>query len=311
MEKFLWVEKYRPTTVDECILPSSLKQTFKEFVKQKTLPNMILSGGAGVGKTTVAKAMIDEIGATSMMINGSEESGIDVLRTKIKNFASTSSLDGGRKYLILDEADYLQAESTQPAFRGFMEEFHRNCGFIFTCNYHYKLIPALHSRCSIVHFKIPSKEKPQLAKDFFKRVKNILEKENVKYDEKVVVELITKYFPDWRRVLNELQRYSASGQIDSGILVNLSEVNINELMDALKNNEFTTVRKWIVNNLDNDPNRMFRLVYDSLYDYLDGTTIPHAVIIIGDYSYKSAFVADQEINMLACMTELMGAVKFK
>ena len=311
MEKFLWVEKYRPTTVDECILPTDLKQTFKEFVKKKTLPNMILSGSSGVGKTTIAKAILNEIGATSMMLNASEESGIDTLKTKIKNFASTSSLDGGRKYLILDEADYLQGESTQPAFRGFMEEFHRNCGFIFTCNVLFRLIPAIHSRCSVIEFKLPSEERPQLAKDFFKRVKNILEKENIKYNEKVVVELITKYFPDWRRTLNELQKYSVSGQIDSGILVNLSEVNINELMDALKNNEFTTVRKWIVNNLDNDPNRMFRVIYDSLYEFLDGSTIPHAVIIIGDYSYKSAFVADQEINMLACMTELMGAVKFK
>ena len=311
MEKFLWVEKYRPTTVDECILPSNLKQTFKEFVKQKTLPNMILSGGAGVGKTTVAKAMIDEIGATSMMINGSEESGIDVLRTKIKNFASTSSLEGGRKYLILDESDYLNPQSTQPALRGFMEEFHKNCGFILTCNYKNRLIEPLHSRCSGVDFKIPKDEINKLCTQFFKRVKNILDEEGIKYDDKVILELITKYFPDWRRTLNELQKYSASGQIDSGILVNLSEVNINELMDALKKYQFTTVRKWIVNNLDNDPNRMFRLVYDSLYDYLDGTTIPHAVIIIGDYSYKSAFVADQEINMLACMTELMGAVKFK
>ena len=311
MEKFLWVEKYRPTNVDECILPTNLKQTFKEFVKQKTLPNMILSGGAGVGKTTVATAMINEIGATSMMINGSEESGIDVLRTKIKNFASTSSLEGGRKYLILDESDYLNPQSTQPALRGFMEEFHKNCGFILTCNYKNRLIEPLHSRCSGVDFKIPKDEINKLCTQFFKRVKGILDKEGIKYDDKVILELITKYFPDWRRTLNELQKYSASGQIDSGILVNLSEVNINELMDALKNNEFTNVRKWIVNNLDNDPNRMFRLVYDSLYDYLDGSTIPHAVIIIGDYSYKSAFVADQEINMLACMTELMGAVKFK
>ena len=311
MEKFLWVEKYRPTNVDECILPTNLKQTFKEFVKQKTLPNMILSGGAGVGKTTVATAMINEIGATSMMINGSEESGIDVLRTKIKNFASTSSLEGGRKYLILDESDYLNPQSTQPALRGFMEEFHKNCGFILTCNYKNRLIEPLHSRCSGVDFRIPKGEINKLCTQFFKRVKSILDEEAIKYDDKVILELITKYFPDWRRTLNELQKYSVSGQIDSGILVNLSEVNINELMDALKNNEFTVVRKWIVNNLDNDPNRMFRVIYDSLYDYLDGSTIPHAVIIIGDYSYKSAFVADQEINMLACMTELMGAVKFK
>jgi len=311
MEKFLWVEKYRPTKVDECILPSNLKQTFKQFVKDKKIPNLILSGGAGVGKTTVANAMINEIGATSMMINGSEESGIDVLRTKIKNFASTSSLEGGRKYLILDESDYLNPQSTQPALRGFMEEFHKNCGFILTCNYKNRLIEPLHSRCGSIDFKITKKEKPQLANAFFKRVKNILEQESIKYDEKVVAELINKYFPDWRRTLNEMQKYSASGQIDSGILVNLSEVSINELMDALKKKEFTVVRKWIVNNLDNDPNRMYRLVYDSLYDYLDGSTIPHAVLIIGKYSYQSAFVADQEINMLACMTELMSTVKFK
>ena len=311
MEKFLWVEKYRPTTVDECILPNNLKQTFKQFVKDKKIPNLILSGGAGVGKTTVANAMINEIGATSMMINGSEESGIDVLRTKIKNFASTSSLEGGRKYLILDESDYLNPQSTQPALRGFMEEFHKNCGFILTCNYKNRLIEPLHSRCGSIDFKITKKEKPQLANAFFKRVKNILEQESIKYDEKVVAELINKYFPDWRRTLNEMQKYSASGQIDSGILVNLSEVSINELMDALKKKEFTVVRKWIVNNLDNDPNRMYRLVYDSLYDYLDGSTIPHAVLIIGKYSYQSAFVADQEINMLACMTELMSTVKFK
>ena len=311
MEKFLWVEKYRPTTVDECILPSNLKQTFKQFVKDKKIPNLILSGGAGVGKTTIANAMINEIGATSMMINGSEESGIDVLRTKIKNFASTSSLEGGRKYLILDESDYLNPQSTQPALRGFMEEFHKNCGFILTCNYKNRLIQPLHSRCSGVDFKIPKEERPQLATAFFKRVKSILEQEGIKHDDKVILELITKYFPDWRRTLNELQKYSVSGQIDSGILVNLSEVSINELMDALKKKEFTIVRKWIVNNLDNDPNRMYRLVYDSLYNYLDGSTIPHAVLIIGKYSYQSAFVADQEINMLACMTELMSTVKFK
>ena len=311
MEKFLWVEKHRPTKVDDCILPTNLKQTFQEFVKDNKIPNLILSGGAGVGKTTIAKAMIDEIGATSMMINGSEESGIDVLRTKIKNFASTSSLEGGRKYLILDESDYLNPQSTQPALRGFMEEFHKNCGFILTCNYKNRLIEPLHSRCSGVDFRIPKGEINKLCTQFFKRVKSILDEEAVKYDDKVILELITKYFPDWRRTLNELQKYSVSGQIDSGILVNLSEVNINELMDALKNNEFTIVRKWIVNNLDNDPNRMFRVIYDSLYEFLDGSTIPHAVIIIGDYSYKSAFVADQEINMLACMTELMGAVKFK
>ncbi len=311
METFLWVEKYRPKTIDSCILPEDLKSTFSEFVKNKHIPNLILSGGPGVGKTTVAKAMINEIGATYMMINGSEESGIDVLRTKIKNFASTVSLEGGRKYIILDEADYLNPQSTQPALRGFMEEFHKNCGFILTCNYKNRLIEPLHSRCSVVDFIIPKSKKPKLAKEFFDSVINILKEENIKNEPAAVAELLNKFFPDWRRVLNELQRYSASGQIDAGILVNLSEVNINELMVSLKNKEFTNVRKWIVNNLDNDPVRIFRRIYDSLYDSVDNTTIPHAVIILADYSYKSAFVADQEINLLACMTELMGQVKFK
>ena len=311
METYLWVEKYRPTTVDDCILPSELKTTFSEFVKDKHIPNLILSGGPGIGKTTIAKAMLDEIGSTSMMINGSEESGIDVLRTKIKNFASTVSLEGGRKYIILDEADYLNPQSTQPALRGFMEEFHKNCGFIITCNYKNRLIEPLHSRCSVIDFVIPKAQKPDLARNFFNRIRKILQEESVKYDDKVVAELLNKYFPDWRRVLNELQRYSVSGQIDSGILVNLSEVSINELMQALKRQEFTVVRKWIVNNLDNDPIRIYRLIYDSLYDRLDPSTIPHAVLVLAEYSYKSAFVADQEINMLACMTELMGQVKFK
>ena len=311
METFLWVEKYRPTTVDACILPNSLKESFSEFVKDKHIPNLILSGGPGVGKTTVAKAMVEEIGATWMMINGSEESGIDVLRTKIKNFASTVSLEGGRKYIILDEADYLNPQSTQPALRGFMEEFHKNCGFILTCNYKNRLIEPLHSRCSVVDFIIAKDDKPKLAADFFSRVKMILSDENVKFDQKAVAELLNKYFPDWRRVLNELQRYSASGQIDAGILVNLSEVNVNELMESLKKQEFTNVRKWIVNNLDNDPVRIYRRFYDSLYDYIDKSTIPHAVVILAEYSYKSAFVADQEINLLACFTEIMAQVKFK
>tara|TARA_Y100001937_G_scaffold121538_1_gene180478 strand:+ start:470 stop:1405 length:936 start_codon:yes stop_codon:yes gene_type:complete len=311
METFLWVEKYRPNAIRDCILPESLKETFSEFVKDKHIPNLILSGGPGVGKTTVAKAMLDEIGATYMMINGSEESGIDVLRTKIKNFASTVSLEGGRKYIILDEADYLNAQSTQPALRGFMEEFHKNCGFILTCNYKNRLIQPLHSRCSVVDFIIPKEQKPKLAQDFFLRVQNILNEEKIKFDVKAVAELLNKFFPDWRRVLNELQRYSASGQIDAGILVNISDANINELMHSLKEKEFTNVRKWIVQNLDNDPVRIFRRVYDSLYDCIDGSTIPHAVVILADYSYKSAFVADQEINLLACMTELMGQVKFK
>ena len=311
METFLWVEKYRPKTVGECILPTELKKTFTEFVKDKHIPNLILSGSAGTGKTTIAKAMVEEIGSTWMLINGSEESGIDVLRTKIKNFASTVSLEGGRKYIILDEADYLNPQSTQPALRGFMEEFHKNCGFILTCNYKNRLIEPLQSRCSNIDFTIRNGERIKLAKSFFERVQDILNQEQIKFEPKAIAELINKYFPDWRRCLNELQRYSSSGQIDAGILVNLSSENIKELTGFLKAKEFTNVRKWIVNNLDNDPSRIFRTIYNSLYDNLDHSTIPHAVVIIADYQYKSAFVADQEINMLACMTELMSQVKFK
>ena len=311
METFLWVEKYRPTTIDACILPNSLKESFSEFVKDGHIPNLILSGGPGVGKTTVAKAMVEEIGATWMMINGSEESGIDVLRTKIKNFASTVSLEGGRKYIILDEADYLNPQSTQPALRGFMEEFHKNCGFIFTCNYKNRLIPPLHSRCSVVDFAIPNSEKPKLASEFFDNVISILKDQNVEYDKRVVAEVINKYFPDWRRVLNELQRYSVSGTIDAGILVDIAEVNIKELMHSMKNKEFTNVRKWVVNNLDNDSVRIFRRIYNRLYDFVDGGSIPHVVVILGEYQYKAAFVADQEINLMACFTEIMARAKFK
>ena len=311
MEDFLWVEKYRPKTIDECVLPSGLKQTLSEFVSKGDLPNMILSGGPGVGKTTAAKAMLDQLGLTYMFINGSEESGIDVLRTKIKNFASTVSLHGGRKYLILDEADYLNTQSTQPALRGFIEEFHKNCGFILTCNYKNRLIPPLHSRCSVVDFTIQKSEKKELAEQFFKKVMNILVVEDIKFEPKAVAEVINKFFPDWRRVINELQRYSVSGRIDAGILVDISEINIKELMRFMKDKEFTNVRKWIVNNIDNDPTRLFRRLYDNLYDYMDGSSIPHVVVILGEYQYKAAFVADQEINMLACLTEIMARGKFK
>ena len=311
MEDFLWVEKYRPKTIEECVLPNALKQTLSEFISKGDLPNLILSGGPGVGKTTAAKAMLDELGLTYMFINGSEESGIDVLRTKIKNFASTVSLHGGRKYLILDEADYLNPQSTQPALRGFIEEFHKNCGFILTCNYKNRLIPPLHSRCSVVDFTVPKSEKKELAEQFFRRVMNVLVIEEVKFEPKAVAEVINKFFPDWRRVLNELQRYSVSGRIDAGILVDISEVNIKELMQSMKQKEFTNVRKWIVNNIDNDPTRLFRRLYDNLYDYMDGSSIPHVVVILGEYQYKAAFVADQEINMLACLTEIMSRAKFK
>ena len=309
--EILWVEKYRPQKIEDCILPSELKQTFQQFVDNGECPNLLLSGSAGCGKTTVAKAMLEQLGCTYMMINGSEESGIDVLRNKIKNFASTVSMDGKRKYVILDEADYLNPQSTQPALRGFMEEFSKNCGFILTCNFRNRIIEPLHSRCSTVEFLIPTEERPKLAGQFMKRVQNILKDEGINSNDKVVAKLIEKFFPDWRKVLNELQRYGASGEIDAGILVNISENSVKELISFLKNKEFTNVRRWIVNNLDNDPARIYRRLYDSLYDNLDNSTIPHAVIILADYSYKSAFVADQEINLLACMTEIMSQVKFK
>ena len=311
MEEFLWVEKYRPNDVQSCVLPKQLKKTLLEFVAAGELPNVTFSGGPGVGKTTAAKALLDELGLTYMMVNGSEESGIDVLRTKIKNFASTVSLHGGRKYLILDEADYLNPQSTQPALRGFIEEFSANCGFILTCNYVNRIIPALISRCPTYDFSIPKDEKQELAGEFFKHSLEILKEENVNFEPKAVAALVQKHFPDWRRVLNELQRYSVSGNIDAGILVNIQSDNIKELMGHMKRKEFTDVRKWVVNNLDNDPVRLFRSLYDSLYDCMDGSTIPHVVVILGEYQYKAAFVADQEINTLACLTEIMARGKFK
>jgi len=311
METFLWVEQYRPKDIESCVLPNNLKDTLTEFVSEGNLPNLILSGGPGVGKTTAAKAMLEQIGATYMMINGSEESGIDVLRTKIKNFASTVSLEGGRKYIILDEADYLNPQSTQPALRGFMEEFHKNCGFILTCNYKNRIIQPLHSRCSTIDFTIPKSEKPTLAKRFMERTINILDENEIKYEKRVVAEVINKHFPDWRRVLNELQRYSVSGTIDAGILVNISETNIKNLMGEMKKKEFTNVRKWVVDNLDNDTSRLFRKLYDNLYNYVDGGSIPHVVVILAEYQYKAAFVSDQEINLMACLTEIMGVAKFK
>ena len=258
MEQFLWVEEYRPRDIESCVLPKTLKTSLQSFVDKETLPNLILSGGPGVGKTTAARAMLDQIGATYMFINGSEESGIDVLRTKIKNFASTVSLEGGKKYLILDEADYLNPQSTQPALRGFMEEFHKNCGFILTCNYKNRIIPALQSRCSVIDFVIPKAEKNKLATQFFNRSIEILNENEIKFNDKVVAELINTHFPDWRKVLNELQRYSVAGEIDAGILVNLGDKNIKDLMSMMKKKEFTNVRKWVVDNLDNDSDKLFR-----------------------------------------------------
>ena len=308
---FLWVEQYRPKTIDDCILPDSLKTLFKSFIKKGELSNLLFSGTPGIGKTTVAKALCEELNCDWIMINGSEEGGIDVLRNKIKNFASTVSLSGGKKVVILDEADYLNPQSTQPAMRGFVEEFHKNCRFILTCNFKNRIIEPLHSRFSNIEFKVNPKDKPKLATKLFERAVYILKEQNISYEDKVLAELIKKHFPDFRKLINELQRYSVSGTIDAGILVNVSDENLKSLLTHLKNKEFSDMRKWVVNNLDNDPVKIFRKIYDSMYDSLQPETIPHAVLIIADYQYKSAFVADQEINLVACLTELMSQVKFK
>ena len=308
---FLWVEQYRPKTIDDCILPDSLKSLFSAFIRKGEISNMLFSGTAGIGKTTVAKALCEQMNCDWIMINGSEEGGIDVLRNKIKNFASTVSLSGGKKVVILDEADYLNPQSTQPALRGFVEEFHKNCRFILTCNFKNRIIEPLHSRFSNIEFKVNPKDKPKLASRLFERAVYILKEQNVSYEDKVLVELITKHFPDFRKLINELQRYSVSGSIDAGILVNVSDENLKTLVTHLKGKAFSDMRKWVVNNLDNDPVKIFRKIYDTLYTNLEPSTIPHAVLIIADYQYKSAFVADQEINLVACLTELMSQVKFK
>ena len=308
---FLWVEQYRPKTIDDCILPDSLKTLFSSFVKKGELSNLLFSGTPGIGKTTVAKALCEELNCDWIMINGSEEGGIDVLRNKIKNFASTVSLSGGKKVVILDEADYLNPQSTQPALRGFVEEFHKNCRFILTCNFKNRLIEPIHSRFSNIEFRVNPKDKPKLATKLFERAVYILKEQNISYEEKVLAELIKKHFPDFRKLINELQRYSVSGTIDAGILVNVSDENLKSLLTHLKNKEFSDMRKWVVNNLDNDPVKIFRKIYDTLYQSLEPSTIPIAILIIADYQYKSAFVADQEINLVACLTELMDRVKFK
>ena len=308
-DQFLWVEKYRPRTIKDCILPDHLKMMFQEFVDRDNIPNMLLSGTAGTGKTTIARALCEEIGCDYIVINGSEESGIDVLRTKIKDFASTVSLTGKVKIVILDEADYLNPNSTQPALRGFIEEFSNNCRFIFTCNYKNRIIAPLHSRTTVVEFKIEKDEKPKIAAKFFKRLADILTKENVEYDQKVVAEVLNKHFPDYRRVLNELQRYSSSGKIDAGLLVNVSDANIKELTSALKEKDFKKMRSWVVNNLDNDPAMIFRKLYDTLMTEV--VQVPQLVLLLADYQYKAAFVADAEINLVACLTEIMAACEFK
>jgi DNA polymerase III delta prime subunit len=288
-----------------------MKKTFKEFINSGELPNFLFCGGAGVGKTTVAKALCNEIGAEYLFINGSEESGIDVLRSKIKNFASSVSLTDAKKVVILDEADYLNANSTQPALRGFIEEFSNNCRFIFTCNFKNRIIEPLHSRCAVIEFKIENSEKPKIAAGFYRRVIDILSFEKVQTDSKVVAELITKYFPDYRRILNELQRYSVSGIIDSGILVNLGDESYTELIKNLKAKNFTEVRKWVGKNSDIESTELFRKLYDKAIDYLEQGSIPQLVLILAEYQYKAAFVADREINTMAALTEVMAQLKFK
>jgi len=311
-DDFLWVEKYRPKTVGDTILPNSLKETFQQFVDNKNIPNLLLTGSAGVGKTTIAKAMLEELGCDYIVINGSDEGrSIDVLRNELRNFASSVSLAGGRKYVILDEADYLNANSVQPALRNFMEEYSRNCGFILTCNFVNKIIQPLHSRCSVVEFKISNGDKPQMAKEFFVRVKGILDNENIQYEPKVVAEVIKKHFPDNRRVLNELQRYSATGTIDTGILATFTDSNMSVLIDALKNKEFSVVRKWVAQNVDGEVTPLFRKIYDTMSDFVAPQSVPQVVVTMADYQYKSAFVADQEINFMAFLTELMVEVEWK
>jgi len=313
MSDFIWVEKYRPTTIDECILPKSIKQTFQDFVDRGEIPNMLLSGPPGIGKTTVAKALCNQLGADYYVINGSDEGRfLDTVRTNAKNFASTVSLtsESKHKVIIIDEADNTTSD-VQLLLRASIEEFSKNCRFIFTCNYKNKIIDPLHSRCSVVDFSVNKKDKPTIAAQFFARINHILDKENIKSDKKVVAELISKHFPDWRRVLNECQRYSVGGEIDSGILASFSDVSINELTKSLKDKNFSEVRKWVNTNLDNDTTLLFRRIYDSLYETLVVSSIPAAVLVLAKYQYQVAFVADQEINLLACLTEIMVECEFK
>ena len=310
-EEFLWVEKYRPKTIEETILPCDLKETFQQFVDQKKIPNLILAGTAGVGKTTVARAMLEQLGCDYIVINGSMNGNIDTLRNEILNFASSVSLSGGRKFVILDEADYLNANSTQPALRNFMEEFSRNCGFILTCNFKNRIIEPLHSRCSVIDFKISKKAMAKLASQFFKRVTTILQSEGIEFDSKVVAEVINKHFPDWRRVLNELQRYSATGKIDTGILVNLQETSIKELIGFMKDKNFTEIRKWTKNNLDVDVNQLFNQFYEVSSEVMDTLNSAQLVLHLAKYQYQNAFAANPEINFLAFLVEVMRDCEFK
>jgi len=314
MSDFLWVEKYRPKKIQDCILTEELKQTFIEFVKKKEIPNLLLSGTPGTGKTTVARALCEEIGVDYIIINGSDEGRqIDTLRNKIKNFASTISLtkEANHKVVIIDEADYMNAESIQPALRNFIETFFNNCRFIFTCNFKSKIIEALHSRCTVIDFRITNGQKVKTATQLMNRLSIMLKNENIEFDKKVLAEVIQKHYPDFRRTINELQRYSVRGKIDSGILFSLKEESYKDLIAKLKDKDFNGVRKWISQNLDHGPTHLFKEIYDLLYLHLDPKSIPQAILIIAGYQYKAAFVADQEINMVACLTEIMAGCKFK
>jgi len=309
LEHMLWVEKYRPKTVEECILPDRLKQPFQEYVNQSSIPNLLLTGGAGVGKTTIARAMCEEIGCDYMIINGSDENGVDTIRYKIRNYASSMSMAGGRKVVIIDEADYL-TPNAQAILRNAIEEYSSNCSFIFTCNYKNKIIEPLHSRCAVVEFVLKNGERAKMAGLFFKRIQNILgEKEHIEYEDKVIVEIVKKHFPDFRRVLNELQRYSKFGKIDTGLLAQIQDVSISEIIKFMKEKDFTSIRKWVGSN-DIDPTTFFRKIYDSLYDSIKPQSIPRAVLILADYQYKNAFVADTEINVVACLIEIMADCEF-
>jgi len=310
-EHMLWVEKYRPRKIEDCILPDALKATFQEFVNKKEIPNLLLCGTAGVGKTTIAKALCEEIGCDYIVINGSDEGRmIETFRIKIKNYGSSMSLSGGRKVIIIDEADYMNADSVQPALRGAIEEFASNCSFIFTCNFKNRIIDPIHSRCTVIDVK-PNGSKAKMATQFFKRVEWILGEEEVTYDKQVVAAVITKHFPDNRRILNELQRYSASGTIDKGILASVSDVQLTELINSLKGKDFAGCRKWVTNNLDNEQTRIFRGLYDNLYELLKPGSVPQLVLILAKYQYQAAFVADHEINLIACLTEIMVECEFK
>lgn len=310
-EEFLWVEKYRPQTIRDTILPEELKKTFQQFINQKNIPNLILSGPAGIGKTTVAKAMLEELGCNYIVVNGSLDRNIDTLRVAIQQFASSMSLVDGRKYVILDEADYLNANSTQPALRNFMEEYASNCGFILTCNYKNRIISPLHSRCSVIDFKLSKKDQKEILTHFYKRVTSILKEENVSFDKIVVGEFIKKYYPDWRRIINELQRYSATGAIDAGILTSFQEISIKQLIDDMKDKNITNVRKWAAENANNDQTSLFRRFYDTSADYFTPVGVAQLIMLIGKYQYYAAFVADPEVNIASFLTEVMVECEFR